>query len=186
MSEAATVSRCVALLRAINVGGRNIKMEELRAHFTALDFENVSTFIASGNVLFDAPAEDASALERRLEEGLQAALGYRVEAFVRSAREMAIAANRELYAPEDIAVDGSSLYVSFMHRPLSEDGKRRVEALSTADDKFRVCDREVYWWCRGRMSESPLFSGVALAKAIGASSTSRNITTVRKLADRMA
>ena len=48
-------SRFVALLRAINVGGHVVKMEALRKHFTRLGFANVETFIASGNVLFDAP-----------------------------------------------------------------------------------------------------------------------------------
>jgi uncharacterized protein (DUF1697 family) len=181
------MQRYVALLRAINVGGRTVKMEELRAHFAAMGFTGVETFIASGNVLFDVTGEEASeAIERRIEEGLLAALGYRSEAFVRSSEEMAVAAEREPFPAEDLALDGSALYVLFVQRPLSGEARERVAALNSGNDKLSVCDREVYWWCRGRMSESTLFSGPALGKAIGVPATSRNITTVRKLAAKLA
>jgi uncharacterized protein (DUF1697 family) len=62
--------RLIAFLRAVNVGGRNVTMEQLRAHFSALGFTDVNTFIASGNVLFTSRAEkpaeppEASAVER--------------------------------------------------------------------------------------------------------------------------
>ena len=70
----------VALLRAINITGRTIKMDRLRALFAELGLANVATFIASGNVLFDADGA-AEALETRIEAHLQDALGYEVATF---------------------------------------------------------------------------------------------------------
>ena len=58
------MTRCVAFLRAVNVGGRTVKMEALRAAFEALGFEPVQTFIASGNVIFETRARGLAALER--------------------------------------------------------------------------------------------------------------------------
>jgi uncharacterized protein (DUF1697 family) len=58
--------RCVAFLRAINVGGHVVKMDRLRGLFEALKLRNVETMIASGNVLFDAPrSATAEALDSR-------------------------------------------------------------------------------------------------------------------------
>ena len=67
--------RYVALLRAVNVGGRVVKMDQLRALFEAMKFKHVETFIASGNVVFDARTDDASALEQANETHLQRPLG---------------------------------------------------------------------------------------------------------------
>ena len=55
----------VAFLRAINVGGHLVKMDELRGLFEALGFSNVETFIASGNVIFDSKATNVKSLERK-------------------------------------------------------------------------------------------------------------------------
>ena len=69
--------RYVAFLRAINVGGHTVKMEELRRLFEAMGAANVETFIASGNVFFDSVGA-ADLLERRLEAGLEKALKFPV------------------------------------------------------------------------------------------------------------
>lgn len=85
--------RFVALLRGINLGNRRLKMEELRRHFEALDgVEDPSTYLASGNVIFDGAAfagdgagtpDDLRRLEERIEAHLRSALGYEVDTFVR-------------------------------------------------------------------------------------------------------
>ncbi len=69
--------RYIALLRAINVGGRGLKMTALRALFEAMKFEDVETFIASGNVIFRSKADPAK-LETQIEKRLEKTLGYRV------------------------------------------------------------------------------------------------------------
>src|SRR5258707_9368831 len=83
------VARYVAFLGAINVGGHTVKMADLRRSFEAMGLTSVETFIASGNVGFEAATSDNAALERRIEAGLQADLGYRVDTFVRSSAEVA-------------------------------------------------------------------------------------------------
>jgi uncharacterized protein (DUF1697 family) len=70
--------RYVAFLRAINVGGHIVKMDALRRHFASLGFDDVETFIASGNVIFQSRSTAAAALERRIEACLEERLGYEV------------------------------------------------------------------------------------------------------------
>ena len=76
-------TRYVAFLRAMNVGGHNVKMADLREQFTVLGFTNVTTFIASGNVRFSSRAENTTALEAQIETHLAAHLGFAVDTFIR-------------------------------------------------------------------------------------------------------
>jgi uncharacterized protein (DUF1697 family) len=169
--------RYVALLRAINVGGHVVKMDVLRGHFEALGFTDVSTFIASGNVLFTASARAAPALEKRIARALHATLGYPVETFLRTPGEMTRAAR---HAPFDDLAVSDALWVGFLARTLTAAERRAVQVFASATDDFAVNVRELYWRRRGRVSESN-FSLARLEKAIGAPATFRNVTTVRKI-----
>ena len=79
----------VALLRGINVGGKNlIRMPALKASFEADGFEDVTTFIQSGNVIFASPDTPPAELTRRIEEMLAASFDYRPTVVVRSRRQL--------------------------------------------------------------------------------------------------
>ncbi len=172
--------RYVALLRAINVGGHNVKMEELRRQFERLGLSNVETFIASGNVLFDAKSSSVSALEHKIEAGLRTALGYEVATMVRSGEEMARIAKHQPFAPA--RVDSATTFnVGFMPAPLDAAAKKKLLALQTGHDDLHTRDREVFWLCQTRMSESALFK-ISFEKVLGCRMTVRNRNTVTKLA----
>ena len=170
--------RYVALLRAINIGGRVVRMDVLRAHFESMGFREVSTFIASGNVLFTARGGVAAALEKRIANALHDALGYAVGTFLRTPAEMAAAARRVPFAE---LAESDALSVGFLARKLTAAERRAVQAFAGPTDDFAVHGRELYWRRRGRISESA-FSLARFEKALGAPGTFRNITTVRKLA----
>ena len=83
------MNQYVALLRGINVGGKNlIKMTDLKACFEALGFKDVRTYIQSGNVLFSAAGSDQARLTRRLEETLSKTFSYQSRLVVRSLKQM--------------------------------------------------------------------------------------------------
>src|SRR5690349_20856788 len=83
------MTRYMAFLRAINVGGHTVKMDVLRALFESMGFSNVETFIASGNVIFESKLKGDRALEEKIEKKLKEALGYEVATFVRTDAEIA-------------------------------------------------------------------------------------------------
>lgn len=174
------MTRAIALLRAINVGGHTVKMDALRGHFEALEFANVTTFIASGNVLFDDSAEDATDLERRIETHLRAALGYEVATFVRPAAELAAIAAYQPFTAHELE-QAFGLMVAFLKAPPDESGRERLLAYRRPSDDFAVHGREVYWLRRVQQSETE-FGGAKLERALGMPATVRSITTVRKLA----
>ncbi|MEP6691668.1 MAG: DUF1697 domain-containing protein [Gemmatimonadaceae bacterium] len=178
------MTRYIAFLRAINVGGHTVKMERLRALFEARKLRNVETFIASGNVIFDARSADAALVEREIERHLERELGYEVPTFLRTPAELAAAAG---HCPFDKrAVAGAyAVYVGFVRSPLSDDAEERVAAFRSDIHDFHVQGRELHWLSRVSVLESKV-SAARLERAIGAPMTLRNVTTVRKLAARHA
>jgi len=152
-------------------------MAELKTIFQALGLRDVSTFIASGNVIFSAGAA-AATLETTIERGLQTALKYAVPTMLRSAGEVAGAADFEAFPP---AVLGSaSLYVGFMKREPSVSAIKAARSLQTDIDELRVHGREVYWLARKSIAESTI-TGAGIEKALQTPVTFRNINTVRRL-----
>jgi uncharacterized protein (DUF1697 family) len=173
------MKRYVAFLRAINVGGHVVKMADLRRLFEACGLSAVETFIQSGNVVFessDRPAVIEAAIERRLEE----ALGYRVATFLRTTREVAeVAATWPFESPE--GSDGARLYVAFLRRAPDARTRDGLASLSLGADELRVVGREAYWLCRTSGQEATK-TGALVGKALGSESTTRNVTTVRRIA----
>lgn len=181
--------RFIAFLRAINVGGRNIKMDKLRGLFEALDLADVETFIASGNVIFqtdisqagDAAAREVHTLERKIERHLHATLGYEVATFVRSAAQVNVIAGYEPFSRQELATEGNTLYVGFLPSPPAKDAQERLMALRNDVDDFHVHGSEAYWLRRRNVGESS-FSAALLEETMETPATLRNANTVRRLA----
>lgn len=175
-----TVPRYAAFLRAINVGGHVVQMEELRRVLTAAGLADVETFIASGNVIFSSPSTDTAALERRIAAALEKAFGYAVGTFVRTPEELAaIAAHMPCSA--DPASAGGALHIIFLSEALGAAARKEVAALSAPGDEFSCNGREVYWGRFGKLSESPLF-GKSLGKTVTGGTMRNRNTVVRLLA----
>jgi uncharacterized protein (DUF1697 family) len=172
------MSKYIAFLRAINVGGHNTRMSELKSLFESLGFSNVETFIASGNVIFETSAKDTAKLEKKIEILLKDVLGYEVFTFVRTPGEVAAVAK---YKP--FKVKGEALNVAFIAEPLEVPSVQKLMTLKNEIDDFHVYGREVYWLCQVRQSDSK-FSNVLLEKTIGRRATFRGINTIQKMAEK--
>jgi uncharacterized protein (DUF1697 family) len=179
--QTSSAPRHIAFLRAINVGGHTVSMARLRALFAALKLAHVETFIASGNVIFDAPGGDSRELENRIERHLKKALGYDVLTMVRSAAEVSAVAAWEPFTARERQGPKVTLFVAFLKDAPAKDAAGRLMAIESPADLFRVRGRELYWLLRGGFSDSK-FAGGAIEKMLGVRATVRNITTVRKLA----
>ncbi len=162
----------------MNVGGRTVKMERLRAIVESAGYANVETFISSGNVAFDSRSSTRGSIEGKLQAELAKSLGYPVAIFVRSIDEIGEIAAR---TPFGEIRDGSTLYIAFCAKPLSDATASKLLSLQTATDRFRTGGCELYWLCLGNFSDSA-FSGPRLEKVLEMQVTVRNSTTIRKLA----
>jgi len=174
------MTRFIAFLRAINVGGHIVRMHDLRALFEALGLSRVETFIASGNVIFESNPRDAGKLERKIEAHLAGSLGYEVATFLRTDAEVAAIAAYTPF-PKSALESAVALNVAFLSEPLSDARKRLLAGFRTQIDDFHTHGREMYWLCRTTQSEST-FSNARFEKALGIRATFRGVNTVAKLA----
>ncbi len=172
--------RYIAFLRAVNVGGRIVKMDELRGIFREAGMAEVETFIASGNVVFSTSAKSTAPLEQKLEGHLKQALGFAVPTLVRTTAEVAAAAARTPYPEKDVEAAGTFV-AAFLRGPLDAAGKKGLESLATDVDRFVLHGREVYWLAQTKQSETKL-TIVKFERAVGCDATMRAMTSLRKLA----
>ena len=143
----------IAFLRAINVGGRFLKMAALRAHFETLGCEGVHTYINSGNVIFQTRARQLPRLAQTLEDGLEPLLGFRSEVFLQSPAQLHQIAQRATAHRAAVPPEGE-VNVAFLKSPLDAAQAQALATLATDIDDFRHEDGVVYWLCRGRQSDS--------------------------------
>ncbi len=171
--------RVFSFLRAINVGGRTVKMGRLRTVFEEMGLASVGTFIASGNVVFECARFERGRLEQRIEKELVRALGYEVATFLRTLDELeAIGAYRPF---GERPVSGkATVQVGFLREPPAAAGTKKVLALAGPRDDLAVAGREVFWRTVGPSRESAV-SGAALEKTLGMPLTLPNANTVNRL-----
>lgn len=171
----------IAFLRAINVGGRVVKMDRLRALFEELNFTNVESFIASGNIIFDTSAKNAATLEKKIEDHLRTFLGYEVATCLRSPAEVATAAANDPFNGEAAQYEKGTLSVGFLKGEPGAEAVAKLMERQTPTDAFHVIGREVYWLCRIPANETKV-ANTMFEKVLGVPATFRNVTTVGKLA----
>lgn len=113
-------TKYVALLRGINVGGHRVKMERLRELFAGLDFENVRSYIQTGNVFFEISDDDRAALTAKIERHLFENLGYETPTFLRTVEELERAIELAPFKEIELTSDTRFL-ITFIPKPLPAD-----------------------------------------------------------------
>jgi uncharacterized protein (DUF1697 family) len=164
------VTSYVALLRAVNVGGRQLKMADLKRIASELGLDSPTTFIASGNLLFTSGKSEAT-VKKELESALTEHMGKTVEVMVRTAGEMTAAVQRNPFADEA----GNRVGAIFFDDPPSEDAI--AAAKNVTNERLARGGREIYVHYPDGQGRSKLKLG---GKALG---TARNMNTVARLAE---
>ncbi len=173
------MERFVAFLRGINLGKRRPPMSQLKELFEEMGFDEVETFIASGNVLFSSKQRRRSELEARIAQQLEESLGYAVDTFVRTAEEVVAIGKAKMF-PED-GEPGVTIHVGFLRDELAPAVACKLTAVRTAEDEFRAGGREYYWLCRVRTPDSKVWTLPEVKALRLPSSSMRNMTSIRKL-----
>jgi len=176
--------RYVAFLRAVNLAGRRVvKMQDLKKLFETLPVKNVHTFIASGNVIFDAAVKDPARLERKAEAALEKTFGFEIVTFLRSIPELQQIAECRPFHEIAASGKGGTVYVGFLRAAPGGDVQRKVKAVSTTVHEFRISGRELLWLRRdvpGAL-DAPV---PPLDKVLGVPTTFRNVRTVKRLVEK--
>jgi uncharacterized protein (DUF1697 family) len=173
------VTRYIALLRAVNVGGVTVRMEALRRLIEGLGGTNVRSLLQSGNLVFDVSEGTPSALERRLEERTEATLGVRTRYFLRTPVEWRAILDRNPF-PDRADRDPGHLVVCVLAgAPTAAQWKALADAIP-GREQVRAGGRHAYLVYPDGIGTSRL-TPATLERALGTAGTSRNWNTVRKL-----
>ncbi|MEM9589060.1 MAG: DUF1697 domain-containing protein [Planctomycetota bacterium] len=168
-----------AFLSGINVGKRRVKMSILAETFERLGHQNVGTYIASGNIVFESTKRKKSLIEDTASRALQQTLGYDVNVFVRSADEVATIADTEHFRSDEAC--SAAINVGLMRNSLDAATAESLESVQTKQDSFRVIGSEFYWICNTKISESKVWDLPEIKQLALPKCTLRNISTIRKL-----
>jgi len=171
----------VALLRGINLGGKNsLPMKTLVAIFQEAGCEDVTTYIQSGNVLFKASASLASRLPSVISETLQQKLGLKVPVLIRSTKALCALARRNPFVNKN--ADAKTLHVVFLRDKPSAALVRSLKPGFAAPDAFSVAGQEVFLHCPNGYGRSRL-TPAYFDKALQSVCSVRNWRTVTTLCD---
>ena len=173
----------VAFLRAVNVGGRSVvKMTDVQAAFAGAGCSHVSSYIASGNIIFDAPAADAPALRSRVARAMRKLLGAEPVIVYRTARELRALVDAAPFG-ERASDPSVKLYVAFvLEKPQRKPAfplslpKEGLEAIGMVKNDVLIVSRRKPNGMYG-------FPNNWIAKELGVVATARNWSTVTKLAE---
>lgn len=171
-----------AFLRAVNVGGRFVTMNDLKSLFSDLGFDDVDTFIQSGNVRFRTKERRRGGVVSLIEGRLEERFGYPIPAFLRTDSELRAIAEYEPFDDQPGAAT-SILYVAFLHSPLDDIRKGLLMEQVTDIDQLAVVDNTIYWRRNPDLGASRI-SSAKLERLLNVPTTVRNMTTVRGMIDR--
>ena len=145
-----------------------------------MGFENVETFIASGNVVFEIKSKSMDVIKKKIETELEKSLGYKVATFIRTTKELKEIAEHKPFKESDLDNKQNYLYLGFLDNQPNKESQKKVLTLSDKANEFHFNKTELYWLCRKNFSDSGI-TGKTLEKALGMETTIRNATTIKKM-----
>jgi uncharacterized protein (DUF1697 family) len=170
----------VAMLRSINVGGRNrVAMADLLALVGALGYRDAATYVQSGNVVFSGSGSTAG-VARSIEQRIVSDLGLTVPVVVRSRSQWKRTLAANPFA--DLDVDPKTLHVTFLSASPDPKGVQGLEDGAFGSDELTVVGTDVFLHCPGGYGETKL-NNAFLERRLGATATTRNWRTVMKLGE---
>ena len=172
------MTRYVAFLRAVNVGGRVVKMEELKRLFAMPGIKNIATYIQSGNVIFDSAA-GKNALKEKIEKKLLKELHYEVQVFLKTFDDLGAIISSNPYTEKELA--GHDLHVSMLSGTPDNEGLAFVQNFIAPLEQIRVSGAEAYILVPSKSFGNSKLDKVNLERKLKVSSTTRNWNTMNKI-----
>jgi uncharacterized protein (DUF1697 family) len=170
--------RQVAMLRGINLGpNRRVPMAELRALFTDAGYEDVRTYVQSGNIVLSS-SQSTAALEGEAQRLISERFGFDVPVIARTRKQLAAVV--KLNPLGDVADDPKRYQVSFLSEELAPDVVAALQGAVAPSERLVVRPRELYAWHPEGVARSKLWNSLA-GKGLGVTATARNWTTVNTL-----
>ena len=170
----------ISLLRGINVSGKNkIKMADLKVLYESLHFENIQTYIQSGNVTFKAPTQSNEILSKKIQNKIAEVYNYQVPVLIKTALEFKEIVNQNDFyhiRQEDI----KRLHVTLLSIIPTADKIQRLQSKDFGVDEFNIKGKSIYLFCPNGYGRTKL-SNNFLERTLKVQATTRNWKTMLKL-----
>lgn len=175
-----TAERYAALVRGVNVGGKKLPMAALRELLGGLGFEDVATYVQSGNAVFRAGRGKARALETSIEQAIASEVGLDVTVVVRTHDELAqVHADNPFVAA---GCDPAKLYVTFLAQAPDDERAAALAGETSENEELRLAGREVYLHYPGGYGRARI-NNAFIERRLAVRATNRNWRTVGKLVE---
>ncbi len=170
----------IALLRGINVSGHKIvKMEILRKVLGELDFENIATYIQSGNIIFDSAIDDIAVLEQQIAHKIEEHFGFLVPVRITTLAELKTIVAENPFVQENLQ-DTTQPYVAFLSEVPTNENLIQLQAIDFANDRFINKNSVLYLWYADSAANTKLNNAI-IEKKLQVKATARNWKTILKL-----
>ncbi|MBI5761889.1 MAG: DUF1697 domain-containing protein [Planctomycetes bacterium] len=168
----------IALLRAVNVGGNILKMDALRGVCNKLGFENVRTYVQSGNVVFES-GESASTCAAALMKALAGKTRLPVDVMVRTPAQLKTIIAKNPFLKKK-GVEMARLAVAFLSGSAPKDAAKKLAAIPAGADEIHVAGTELYLHCPSGFARTKL-TNAKIESMLSLRATTRNWNTVNQL-----
>jgi uncharacterized protein (DUF1697 family) len=178
------MARFLALLRAVNVGGRKLPMAELKALCRELGWEGAETYIQSGNLVFTAPAALAAELEDQLEKAIAQRFGFHSDVVIRSATEWAHLLSENPF-PAEAEKQPNRLLAGLAKRKIARGAAAAIAAKAVAGERVEQTPGALWFHYPAGVGRSKITPAL-IDRAAGSPVTARNWRTLLKLGEMLA
>jgi len=180
MRKFKTVETFIALLRGINVSGKNmISMKDLESSMASLKFTNIRTYIQSGNILFSTMGKDAALLEDTISKKIRSDFGFDVPVVVRNSSELKKIKNENPFLPAKTGQE-ERLHVTLLKDHPGKELEVKIEKEKYLPDEFIISGREIYLLCPKGYGQTKL-TKTFFENKLKTGATTRNWKTICKL-----
>lgn len=169
----------VAFLRGINVGGKNmIKMELLRQMFSSLGFENVKSYINSGNIIFETVETDDNFLSKKIKNAIAETFSFDIQVMTRKMSEIENLVKNNPFVGQ--FENDKDLHVFFLDEDMSDEKRDLLLAQANENEMFAFAPRMIFCLLRISILDSIVGKGF-IDKKLKVSATARNWRTIHKI-----
>ena len=173
----------ISLLRGINISGqKKIKMLDLRLLYESLGFDNIITYIQSGNVIFDIPHKNISEIKTLIEQAIKQQYHFQVPTIIRTTKDLANIIQNNPFTPINLEKDGTKILVCFLSEKSTQDNISNLLSYVKAPEKLIIKKDIVYLYCPNGYGKSKLTNNF-IENKLKVEATTRNWKTVLKLTE---
>lgn len=174
------MKKYISFLRGINIGGHKIiKMAELKELYQDLGFTDITSYIQSGNVLFNSKITSIVKLSNLIHEGIMDRFGFDVAVIIRTRKELKSIIDNNPFTKK-YGNDISKLCIILFNEKLKTDSAELLIQNKPTNDKFELLNSEIYLRCPDGFGRT-VYTNNFFEKRLKLSATTRNLRTFNKL-----